>query len=355
MEQLGLFTALQLGEENAKMLLLWKQEQAVGMHNAEKYRRLTFAEAAPLFVNFKSTHVKKTTLVMYDLYIKHLMTFFRDKRLELISIKDVRDYQDLRKGKVGASQINHELNTLSQMLKKAGVWKQIEEWYKPVTEETPEPMKVMPEDEEDRFFKIAASPGSEWQEAYWVASITNNTSCAGCELRLLRLEDVNLSAEVPHVRVAEGKNRFRKYRVVPLNETAFKNMHRAVNGAIKKGSRDGKHFLFPFRVKRGEWDPTRPASASWLKKQWKKLCSAAGVSITPHNLRFQCATRMVENGVPEETIVRVFGWKNRKMLQHYSRPRLNSALDAVRRIDPSAKKGVFQAEKPWLPSFAQEK
>lgn len=355
MEQLGLFTALQLGEDNAKMLLLWKQEQAAGMYNAEKFRKLSFREAAPLFVEFKQSHLKAPTIVMYRLYVKHLSVFFADKRLESISIKDIREYQETRRGKVGASAINHEVNTLSQMLKKAGVWKQIAEWYKPFTEEAAEPPKVMTDEDEERFFKIAATPDSEWEDAYQVASFTNNTSCAGIEIRLLKLGDIYLQLDPPRIRVSEGKNKFRQYRIVPLNQTAFKQMYRMVKKAMKKGSSEPEHHLFPFRVKRGEYDPTRPASASWLKKQWKKLCGAAGVKITPHNLRFQCATRMVENGVPEETIVRVFGWKNRKMLQHYSRPRLNSALEAVRRIDPSAKKDSQHTEKTWLPSFAQEK
>jgi integrase len=331
----------------------------VSMYDARKFQKLTFSAAAPIFIAYKKTHVKKATTDMYDLYRVHMEPFFGAKRLSEISIQDIRAYQELRKesGKAGASLINHEVNMLAQMLKKAECWNRIRGWYKPVQQQDPEPPKTMSEEDEDRFFKIA-SLNEDWRDAYLVASLTNNTSASGIEIRNLRLGDINLQSNPPKFMVPDGKNKERKWRTIPLNETAAKQMGRIVERAMDKGSTKAEHFVFPFRVKRGQWDVTRPATKSMIRKQWDALRKAAGMpNLKPHNLRFQCATRMTENGVPDEVIVKVFGWKNVKMLHHYSRPRLTAALDAVNRIDPLAKKGEMKAEvvQQWMPKKSTEK
>jgi integrase len=64
-----------------------------------------------------------------------------------------------------------------------------------------------------------------------------------------------------------------------------------------------EHYLFPFRVTRGTYDPTRPPSCCWLRDSWNKLREHTGLTtLCPHDLRHQCITRMLENGMGSETV-----------------------------------------------------
>jgi integrase len=346
-------------------------KEDVSMYDASKFQKLTFAQAAPVFLTYKRTRVKAQTIVCYEMYLRHLMVAFGQKHLYEITIEDIREYQKLRaEGKIqpvaepretkrgraptyraGPALINHEINTLSQVLDKAGQWDRLREWYSPVQQEDPDPPKTLTMEEEQEFF-VKAARNPDWELAYWVGSLTNNTSASGVEIRNLRLMDVDLQSNPPKFRVPEGKNKTRKFRPIALNETACKQMGRMVQRAITLGACRGEHFVFPFRVKRNEWDVTRPASKSWIKKQWKALTIAAGKPwLKPHNLRFQCATKLVAAGVQPHTIKKQFGWRNLKMLEHYDRPQLDILYEAVQRIDPGAKKPVesSQLTPQWMP------
>src|SRR6201999_1880016 len=104
-----------------------------------------------------------------------------------------------------------------------------------------------------------------------VFTITRNTTASGCELRGLRLRNLELDAVPPKVHIPPDatKNSVRP-RTIPLNEEALNAFRRAVNRAKKLGCHYPEQFLFPFRVTRKLWDPRRPASPSWLRKQTQK-------------------------------------------------------------------------------------
>lgn len=322
---------------------LWQAsttEEDVSMYDANKFAKLTFTDAEPVFLAYKRTRVKADTIACYEMYLKHLRVHFAEKRLCEISIADIHEYQALRvagqicppdpprthkRGRVpthkaGASLVNHELNALAQMMEKAGQWDRIAQWYSPVEQQEPDPPKTMTPEEEERFFRTAAR-NPDWSVAYWVGSLTNNTSAAGCEIRNLRLGDIDLQGQPPKFGVPKGKNKIREKRPIVLNDTAYKQMCRIVQRAVGLGAHRPEHYVFPFRVKRGVYDLNRPATKSWLKKQWAALVVSAGVPwLKPHNLRFQCATRLRAAGVAGETIRKQFGWRNLKMLEHYNRP-----------------------------------
>lgn len=356
-------------------------KEDTSMYDASKFQMLTLAEAEPVFLAYKRTRVKPETMVCYEMYFRHLRVHFAEKHLYDISITDIQEYQALRlramikpppvpghtkskRGRqptyrAGASLINHEINALAQMLKKADQWDRIAEWYSPVEQQTPTPPKTMTRAAEEEFFRKAAL-NPDWAVAYHVAALTNNTSASGIEIRSLRLMDIDLQGSPPKFQVLIGKNRFREHRVIPLNEEAYVHMCAIVERAVLLGARHPEHCVFPFRVKRGEYDVTRHASRSWLKKQWRALTVAAGVSwLKPHNLRFQCATKMKAAGVPDEIIVKVFGWKNVKMLTLYDEPQIDILHEYVQRIDPGAKKPPqnYDFTPQWMPKtgFAQKK
>lgn len=310
---------------------------------------LTFEEAAALWIEERRLTNKPGTIHCYQDYIARLMTSFSNVKLSDIQPWHLLRYQKEKKDKYHPASINHDCNTLLQILGRAGLRRNIEPHYRPLPVPGWQPPKVLSEAEEDAFFKIAGT-NPDWSLAYYVASLTNNTSASGKELRMLQLKDVDLEGDPPTLNVPRDMKNPHRQRRIPLNERGCIQIDRLLRRAHSLGSTRPEHYLFPFRDKRSKlYDPTRPASESWLRYQWKKMVSAAleqgaiSFRIKPHNLRHQIITKLLENGQPEEVVRAIAGHVSRKMMEHYSHARIQRKLEALDAINPGHRRGPQRA------------
>jgi len=282
---------------------------------------------------------------------RRLNSYFRDLRLNAIHIGHFREYQKINgaltedgRPRFVPSSINHDLNTLAQILAQAGLWEAIKPFYKPLPLPRWVPPRVLTEEEEDRFFEIAAN-NPAFSMAYWISSLTNNTSASGSELRNLQLKHVALDSNPPLLYVPSEavKNEYRA-RVIPLNERGEIQAQRILERAYSLGCTRPEHYLFPFRLTHGRYDPTRPASPWFIYKQWNKLVDAAieqgaiDFRIRPHDLRHQIITKMLEAGAPEQTVMSIAGHVSRQMLEHYSHQRIDAKAKVLNMLNPVKKK-----------------
>lgn len=280
--------------------------------------------------------------------LRALKLFFGDTPLRQFNAGSLKAYQMDRqegrgvfegRGPAGASAINHELNVLQQILRKADLWEPIKDFYAPLTEPYWKPPKTFTMREEQIIFDTAAADSGV--ELFEIAStITRNTTASGCELRGLRLRHIDMTARPPRVQIPPDsvKNAVRP-RVIPLNAEAEAAFRRALDRAARLGSHRPEHYLFPFRINRKYWDPNRPASKSWLRKQTDKMRVATGIShIRPHAFRHLAVTELLESGAPEGTVIALAGWVSKNMIQTYSHARIEAKFDAVKRLEkrPSA-------------------
>ncbi len=282
-------------------------------------------------------------------YLNSLGKFFGRLRLVDITPGHVRAYQIARKRNIlrieGADQhpwddpvsnsyINHEIATLGLMMKFASLWHRIKPYYSPLTVPKWSPRDVLTVEQEEALFKrLPQKP--EAALAYWVAAITNNTTASGMELRGLRLKNLFLTDVIAEIYVPEDsvKNDSRP-RKIALNTLARWAVMQCLKRAIRLGATDPDHYLFPFRLRRNIYDPTRPASRFFLRKSWAKLQAATGfVNLKPHDLRHQCITAMLENGVQPETVIAIAGHVGRKMLEYYSHHRKQVKYAAVMTLE----------------------
>lgn len=323
------------------------------MHHPEQFKLLPFSQAADLWLQEKTLHIKKPrTRESYSLYISNLKKHLGDTPLCQIHIGHFLDYQQARMSsptmrgkKPCASYVNHETNTLAQILKRADLWAFVEKHYKPLPAGNWTPPKVLTPEEEERFFTIAAA-NPNWAIAYWAVSLTNNTSAVGTELRNLQLKDVFLDHTPPkfHVPDDKVKNEFRA-RVIPLNETAAKQMGRIIERAKKLGCSLPFHYIFPKRIVRNRWDVTQPGSPSFIRHAFREMREAMGPGyewLCPRNFRNQLITKLFEAGEPDETITSIAGHQSIKMSRAYSRIRLDRKMAALSALVPK-KKGVQNA------------
>jgi integrase len=235
------------------------------------------------------------------------------------------------------STINHELALLGRMLQHCRLWKNLKDYYFPLPVPKWSPREIMSEEDEAEFFRKGASD-PQAQLAYLVACVTNNTTASGSELRFLRLKHVFLRPvrEISEIFIPpEGIKKISRSRKIALNRTAKWAMQQLYRRALQLGSADPEDFLFPFWIHRGLYDPTRPASKTFLRKSWARLRSVTGhPELRPHDLRHSCITRLLEEGNDPETVRSIAGHLTPEMTEYYSHQRRRVKYNALKKIDP---------------------
>lgn len=315
------------------------------LHHPEQFKLLALKVAADLWLDEKKLHIKKPrTKEAYSLYIANLKRHLHSVQLCQIHIGHILTYQQTRMAEIGrngkspcASYVNHETNTLAQILKRADLWDLIEKHYRPLPTGNWTPPKVLAPEEEERFFRIAAS-NIDWSVAFWAVGLTNNTSAVGTELRHLQFRHIFLEQKPPRLHVPDDKvkNEFRA-RVIPLNEEAEKYMRLIVERAKAKGAWRPDHYIFPKRITRNRWDVTQPGSRSFIRRAFDEMRDAMGPGfewLCPRNFRNQVITKLFENGEADETITSIAGHQSIKMSRFYSRIRVENKMAALSAIVP---------------------
>lgn len=303
-----------------------------------QFRALMFAEAAANWLEIKKRHNRKPrTIEMYQWYIRNLNRKFAGMPLAQIQITHIEEYQQMRKLTAGPSCVNHEINTLAQILCQAELWKgkAIEKQYCPLALPGWSPPKMLTAEEEEKFFRVAAG-NPDWSVAYWAVSLTNNTSAKGIELRHLQIKHLHLDQETPAIHIPDetAKNDL-GVRVVPLNHVAEKQIRRILKRAHALGARGPEHYVFPFRIKKNIYDLNRPASPNFLRTAFRSMRRATGMEwLQPRNFRNQVIARLFEKGTPEKTIISIAGPQSIKMSRYYSLIKISAKAEALRAICP---------------------
>jgi len=301
--------------------------------------QMSFTEASQLWIesqtfegNNRTHYVKPRTIKDFHQYRRSLIRMFGSLTLAEIHVGHLREYQRLRslgelgnpefeeKGKreVGPHRINQEVDMLRRVLKRGHAWMpEHEEIYQPLQVQESDVPRALTPQEQERFLSVAASR-QEWALVHAYALLAFHTTASGCEMRGLRLGDLNLHDGILMVRSAHSKNKYR-LRTIPLSGEAIFAAARLIEMAREKGATAVQHYLFPFRCCRDNWEPLKPMSNSGIKKPWDEVRKAAGLpAFVPHDTRHTAITRLAESGTPIPVIMSIAGHISRKMLMHYT-------------------------------------
>ena len=293
---------------------------------------LLFGQAADNWLETRRPYIGQRTQSDYSNYIKTLNTYFGEMRLPEIDADHIRAYQKMRMARAGASAINHECSVLQQMLKRIGHWSTIQADYQPLKLPKESPHRALTVDEEDRLYRIGAS-NPNWDVAFCAFVISINTTAGPGEIRHIRICDINFEERYFRVQ-PEGAKRDSRIRVLPLNEAALDAMGYLYRRAGDLGSSEPNHYLLPFRVKRGTYDPTRPCKG-WRTAQ-EEMLAAADIHISAYSYRHHAITKLLENPeVSEKTAEALAGHISQKMKDRYAHIRLDikrQAVEALQRI-----------------------
>ena len=149
------------------------------------------------------------------------------------------------------------------------------------------------------------------------------------------MENLALEHDPPAINVPEtAKNRHR-VRGVPLNAISLAAVRGLLAMAKERGAVESRHYLIPFRVKKGMYDPQRPASPYFIRTAFRAISRSCGLAwLTPTSFRHQAITKLLESGAPDETVRAIAGHVSEKAMRYYSHIRIEAKKIAVDRLEP---------------------
>lgn len=294
-----------------------------------------FREAAQAWLESRKPYISEKTHHEYllNIHTLSLEKHFGLLRLGEITADDIRKYQRARKQEgCGPSGVNHETCVIQQMLKRVGLWPRIAADFQPLPLPKEKPGRIINEQEKQRLLRIA-STNPDWEAAYLFAVISSNTGIGPKECATLKLSSSSIDLEGRRLFVQpEGAKNIHRIRKITLNEEALRGATLAVNRARRLGAFESWHYVFPLRIKRNLFDPTRHQTS--FKTAWKKMTVAAKLGgLKMYDLRRTVATKLL--GDPRTSLEearQIMGHLAKDTILKYSyqqEEKIRGALDRV--------------------------
>lgn len=320
-----------------------------------------FSSAARLWIASRSAiaqsgarsarYIRKNTQESYSQYIRSLELFFAGHKMSEIRIGHLAAYQDARvngsepfiryrrpqdakdrvkdgelipaKGRtscpVKPKKVNQELGLLRLLMVRAKCWSEdLEDLYEPLLDDEAEVPRALSPEEQQRWLATSYS-SARWNVVHWYSLLAFNTCMSTDEIRGLRLGDINLSQQILTVARKTSKNIHRARTIELVESQVLWAVDCLTRVASSCGAVDAQHYLFPWRVRVGLYDPTRSMSESGIKVAWNQVRSASGLEwFRQYDCRHTGITRLAEAGVPTDVIMAKAGHVSEKMRRHYT-------------------------------------
>ncbi len=291
---------------------------------------LRLGEAAPIWLDRHKRYIKPNTMRGYACTLRMLSKHLGGVLLSDMQIGHVREYQEARLKSCGPYQINSEVIVLQMILKEAGQWKRISEFYKPLRAPRRVAGHSLSQEEEARL-REAAFTKPKWILAGHCMLVMLSTTMGFGELSHVRRCDVDLTRM--SVRVSDGKNRYRD-RTIPLNSAAAESMRWLVDRWKRLGGTRDDQFVLPHRPRSngGPWEFYEPQTT--MRTAFDGIKKAAGL---PHfrvyDCRVQAITKLLSNPAVSPQVSReIAGHISQAMQSLYSIQQFSSkkaALDGL--------------------------
>lgn len=295
---------------------------------------LPFADTTTATV---ARYVKATTLISYRQYCESLALFFGGMPLGKIHHGNVREFQRARmtgaepfirrrrphespmSSPVRAKKVNQEFGVLRRIMLDGGAWPiEMERACKRLVEEESEQQRALEPDQQVLWLTTAASR-ERWNVVHWYSVLGIGCTMSTNELRYLRVGDINLFHRTIAVAGEGVKCKGRKRMIALLTADELWAAEKLLERAAECGCNSPRHYVFPFRIKKYDWVPTRPMSTSGLKREWGEVREETGLAwFRQYDLRHTGGTRLAEDGWRPAQIKARMGHLTDEMNEHYT-------------------------------------
>jgi len=292
---------------------------------------LTFAAAAPKWLEAHQQYIKPNTIRNYRAAIKLLMANLSEVPLKDIQIGHIRAYQAKRDKKAGCYLLNGEVSILQMILKEAGEWSRIREFYKPMRVPKRRGGHSISA-EEERILREVAFSRPKWRLAAHCMLIMLSTTMGFGELRHVRRRDVDMKRK--SVLVRDGAKNDYRDRTIPMNAAAYDSMCWILERWADLGGKDESEFILPHRprVPQGPWLFNEPMLA--ITTAFNRIREEAGLpKFRVYDCRVQAITKLLSNpDVSTQVSKEIAGHISQAMHDRYSIQQFDTkmaALDAL--------------------------
>jgi len=265
----------------------------------------TLGEFAKEYLAYQRDTVKKRSWRRDEGILKHLCSFFGDRKLKDITPKDIDDYKQVRLKVVEPATVNRELSTLRHLFNLAERWGMFH-GKNPVSisrllPENNQKERILTYEEEERLLK-ACNPSLRA-----IVTCALHTGMRKSEILTLKWENVDLENNV--ITIEHTNTKTKRTRRIPINQTLRTLL---LKQRLKSG---GSEYVFLSEAGK----PYKFHDS--LKGAFERACKKAGIEgLRFHDLRHTCATRMIEAGASIVAVSRILGHSDIKMTMRYSHP-----------------------------------
>ena len=293
---------------------------------------LTLAEAGPKWLEQHTRYIKPNTLRNYRACIKLLTAFIGDTPLKDIQIGHIRAYQTQRDKKAGCYLLNSEISVLQMILKEAGEWKRISEFYKPMRVPKRRGGHSISA-EEERILREVAFSKPKWRLAAHCMMVMLSTTMGFGELRHIRRRDVDMKRKCVLVRDG-AKNDYRD-RTIPMNATAYDSMCWILERWENLGGTREDQFILPHRprIPQGPWLFDEPMLA--VTTAFNRIRVEAGLpKFRVYDCRVQAITKLLSNpAVSPQVSKEIAGHISQAMQDRYSIQQHDTKMAALEALE----------------------
>jgi integrase len=304
------------------------------MHTYPIDASLTLADAAPKWLDQHQRFIRPNTIRSYIGAIKKLTEFMGSIPLKDIEIGQIRAYQVERAKKAGCYLINCEMSVLQMILKEAGQWKHIAEFYKPMRVPTRKAGHSLSQEEEQRLRDVAFSQ-PKWRLAAHCMIVMLSTTMGFGELRHVRRCEVDLKKR--SVLVRDGAKNFFRDRTIPLSPVASDSMSWIIDRWHDLGGSSDSEFILPHRprTRKGPWIFTEPMVS--ITSAFNRIRKEAGLpAFRVYDCRVQAITKLLSNPAVSPQVSReIAGHVSQVMQNRYSIQQFDTKKAAVDALDSS--------------------
>jgi integrase len=315
--------------------------------NDNEMAEWTLSKAVDSWIAYREVTKATKTHKNEGVFLRRIISIIGESRkLGSLTVHDLQNYQVTRlkqkgqmtKKAIHPRTVNLELKALRQVLNHADLWERFKKKYKPLSVPPTTVGRVLIPEQAKKLFDVAQT-NKKWQVAFYCFALAHGTGLRSLEIKHLRVGDIQLQGDNPHLRVRRSKTAA-GYRTVPMNAGACWAASWLLERAKVLGAVKDEHFLLPInrschhrdydpmKGKMTGYDPT--AHQNNFTKSWGKLRDAAGLAgFRVHDARHSFITALAETNAPIAVAMSLAGHRSQTVHSVYQHVQTGPKQQAV--------------------------
>ena len=319
-------TKSKLKSEALKFLNTFNQEKT----GASKIKPILISELLKEILTYSRNDLRKQSIRIYEGVFKSFQTFYGDKPINLVTVRDIENYKSFRLKTIRSTSFNIELRTL-----KAGFNKAVKLGYLKANpfnniKQIPIPEKQILCFSDDQIRLLLNNTRSELLKRFILVSLY--TGMRINEIINIQWKDVNFEHGVITVGNKETfSTKSGKIRSIPINDGLNTLLNKMFEAELINGNIAGFDFLDKYIFHK---HCNFKYASDYISKAFKKLLRSLNFEerFHFHCLRHTCITNLVRAGANINYIKAIAGHSDLKTTENYIHVSKSDLQDTINKL-----------------------